>query len=190
MTRSLDRPARMNRALLAMIGLLLLAAGGYAVAAYGGHLSWVDPDDSLMPDTSAPPRWVLVALVIGAIVIGLLCLRWIAAQLHRLPRPVTWDLTVPGAAGGTTLSSSVAADALAADLESYTEIRAVAANLSGPERAPELHLIVTAHPGTDITALRRRILGEGVARLRQALEVAVIPVSMEFRLNEHSHRTR
>lgn len=181
---SSNRPARLNRALLAFVGLLLLAAGGYAVAAHGGRVPWVESGDRLVPGTGAPPAWVLVVIVAGAIVIGLLCLRWVAAQWFRLPRAVGWELSAAEAAGTTMMSSAVAADAVAADIEGYPEVSSASAVLSGPGRAPELHVIVTAAAGADITALRRRILGEAVGRLREALGVGLIPVSMEFRLSD------
>ncbi|WP_405493274.1 alkaline shock response membrane anchor protein AmaP [Nocardia sp. NBC_00511] len=182
MSTSSNRPARLNRALLALIGLLLQAAGGYAVAAHGGRVPWVETGDRLVPGTAVPPTWVLVVIVIAAIVLGLLCLRWLALQRNRLPRPVSWELATPDTAGTTTLASSVAADAVATEVENYPEVGSVSAVLSGPGSAPELYLVVSAAAGADITALRRRILGEALPRLRAALGVAVIPVTMEFEL--------
>ncbi|MEC3953572.1 alkaline shock response membrane anchor protein AmaP [Nocardia sp. CDC153] len=184
MTASLNRPARLNRALLALAGLVLLAGGGYALAAFGGRLPWVDGRDPVTPGTAAPPTWVLVLIVIAAAVIGLCCLRWVAAQLRRVPKAVDWELAGPEVAGSTTLSSAVAARAVAADIEGYPEVGSVSAVLSGPGRAPELYVIVTAAAGADLTALRRRILGEAVPRLREALAVGVMPVTMEFRLSD------
>lgn len=178
---TLNRPARLNRALVALTGLLLLAAGGYAVAANRGWLAWVNSAAPLAPGTGAPPRWALAAIVAGAVVVGWLCLRWLVAQVFRLPRAVEWELPGGNSAGATVLASSVAADAVADDIESFAQVRSVSAFLSGPSRAPDLHLIVTAEPGADITALRRRILAEAVARLRDALEVGIIPVTMELR---------
>ncbi|MRH93067.1 alkaline shock response membrane anchor protein AmaP [Nocardia sp. SYP-A9097] len=184
----LNRPARLNRALLALTGLLLLVAGGYAVAANRGRLGWVDAADALTPGTGAPPRWVLLLIAVGAVMVGLLCLRWLLTQVFRLPRAVEWELATGSSAGATLLDSSVAAAAVSADIESYSDVRSVSAVLTGPARAPDLHLIVTAEPGADITALRRRILGEAVPRLRTALEVGVMPVSMELRYAEKAAR--
>lgn len=187
---TVNRPARLNRTLLAVLGLLLLAAGGYAMAAQRGWFGWVDRSATLTPGDAAPPRWVFYAAVAAAVVLGLLCLRWLGAQLFRLPGAVEWQLAEDDSAGGTVLSSKTAAAAVAADIESYDRVDAAAAWLSGPGRAPELHLIVTAEPGTDLTALRRRILGEAVPRLREALEVGVIPVTMELRLTADRARVR
>ncbi|MFF2551123.1 alkaline shock response membrane anchor protein AmaP [Nocardia sp. NPDC058058] len=186
----LNRPARLNRAVLALAGLLLLAVGGYAIAANRGGIGWIDADGALVPGTGAPPDWVLLVIVLCAVALGVLCLRWLLAQVFRLPRAVEWELSHGNSAGATLLASSVAADAIAADIERYSEVREVSAVLSGPGSAPDLHLIVTAEPGADLTALRRRIFGEAVPRLRQALEVEIIPVSMELRFAEKPARTR
>lgn len=187
---SVNRPARLNRTLLAIIGLLLLGAGGYLVAAQRGWLGWVDRSGSLTPGTAAPPTWVLYALIVGAIALGLLCVRWLGAQLFRMPGPVKWQLAEDKSAGDIVLASSTAATAVAADIENFDGVRAASAWLSGPGNAPELHVIVTARPEADLTELRRRILGEAVARLRQALEVGVIPVTMELRVGEDRNPAR
>ncbi|WP_067564134.1 hypothetical protein [Nocardia acidivorans] len=180
----LNRPARLNRALLAFTGLLLLAAGGYVIAANRDRLGWIDSGAPVVPGTGAPPNWVLVVIIAGAVVLGLLCLRWLFTQLFRLPRAVEWELATAGSAGATLLPSSVAADAVSADIERYAQVRTASAVLTGPARSPDLHLIITAEPGADLTALRRRILAEALPRLRAALAVEVVPLSMELRFAE------
>ncbi|UGT41671.1 alkaline shock response membrane anchor protein AmaP [Nocardia yamanashiensis] len=187
---TVNRPARLNRTLLAVLGLLLLAAGGYVMAAQRGWLSWVDRSAALTPGDAPPPRWVFYATITAAVVLGLLCLRWLSAQLFRLPSAVEWQLADENSAGSTVLSSKTAAAAVAADIESFDRVDSAAAWLSGPGRAPELHLIVTVEPDADLTELRRRILGEAVPRLREALEVGVIPVTMELRLTGDRARVR
>ncbi|WP_067828865.1 hypothetical protein [Nocardia inohanensis] len=187
---NVNRPARLNRSLLALLGLLLVAAGGYAIAAQRGWLSWVDRSAALTPGDAAPPHWVFYAVIAGAIVVGLLCLRWLSVQLFRMPSAVEWQLADANSAGGTVLSSATAAAAVAADIESFDHVDSASAWLSGPGRAPELHVIVTADPRADLTELRRRILGEALPRLRQALEVGVIPVTMELRLTDDHARVR
>ncbi|MFF0493383.1 alkaline shock response membrane anchor protein AmaP [Nocardia sp. NPDC004068] len=180
---SINRPARLNRSLLGLIGLLIAAAGGYAVAAHLGALPWVDRDATLVPGTADPPLWVEYLVVAGAVVLALAALRWLAAQVGRLPRATEWAVGTPAATGRTVLASDTAAAPLAAHIESYDDVRSVTARLSGPSRAPELHLVVTAAPDADLTELRRRILGHAVPRLRQALDVEIVPVSMELRLD-------
>ncbi|GAB2685653.1 alkaline shock response membrane anchor protein AmaP [Nocardia thraciensis] len=185
-----NRPARLNRTVLAALGLALAVAGGCAIAAWSGRLRWADPNAALVPGTAAPPDWVLVAIAVGAVLIGLAALRWLAAQATRLPRRTSWRIGAPGVAGVTVLDSRTAAAPLVTDIESYPQVRSATARLSGPSGAPELHLVVTAEPDADLTALRRRVLGHAVARLRAALEVDIIPVTMEWRLADRGRLAR
>ncbi|WP_227996018.1 alkaline shock response membrane anchor protein AmaP [Nocardia australiensis] len=177
----INRPATVNRTVIGLTGLLLLAAGGLAIAAHYGRLAWVDEGRTLVPGTAAPPTWVLWAAVACAVLIGLLCLRWLIAQLFRMPRTVTWQLTTEKSAGATLLESSTAAAPVVVDIESYEGVRSASAWLAGARWTPELHLVVTAELDADLPELRRHILGHAVTRLREALEVEVIPVTMELR---------
>ncbi|PPJ24123.1 alkaline shock response membrane anchor protein AmaP [Nocardia nova] len=187
---SANRPARLNRALLALIGLALILVGAYAILAHAGMLHWVDRDAPLVPGTAEPSQWVFVAVVAGAVVVGLAALRWLAAQFARLPARMRWHIGTAGNAGETLMDSNVAAAPVATDIESYPEVRSARARLSGPGGAPHLHLVVTAEPDADLTALRRRILSDAVNRLRQALEVDAVPVSLELRLADRGRTAR
>ncbi|WP_280419106.1 alkaline shock response membrane anchor protein AmaP [Nocardia carnea] len=185
-----NRPARLNRILLALLGIALLAAGAFALAAYSGWPGWVDPDTPLVPGTAAPPDWVFWLVITGATVLGLLCLRWLVAQLFRMPRPVSWRVEADGSAGRTLLSSRTAATAVAADIESYSEVHTAHAWLAGHRATPELHLAVTAEPGADIARLRDRIHDEAVARLRRALDVGELPIRLELGFADAGQRAR
>lgn len=175
-----NRPARLNRILLGVLGVALLAAGALALAAYSGWLGRVDTDTPLVPGTAAPPDWVFWLVITGATVLGLLCLRWLLAQFFRMPRPVSWRMEADGSAGRTELSSRTAATAVATDIESYRDVKAADAWLAGPRAAPVLHLVVTAELGADIPALRERIHDEAVARLCHALDIGELPVRLEL----------
>lgn len=177
-----NRPARLNRSLLALLGGALLAAGAFTLAAYSGWLGWVDPETPLVPGTAAPPDWVFWLVITGATVLALLCLRWLVAQLFRMPRPVSWRMEADGSAGRTVLSSHTVATAVATDIESYDAVRAADAWLMGTRATPELHLVVTTDPGADIPPLRSRIHDEAVPRLCRALDVGDLPVRLELRI--------
>ncbi|WP_040791660.1 hypothetical protein [Nocardia paucivorans] len=189
MTRN-DRPARLNRTLLAVFGVVLLVVGGLVVAAHFDRLPWVDAGSTLVPGTAAPPNWVLWTVVAGVVVLGLLCLRWLLAQMFRMPKPRWWRMETEGSAGRTTLSSATAAAPVAADIAALSAVRAAAAWLSGPLTAPELDLRVTVAADADIGALRHRILDEAVPRLRRALEVDEIAVRLELRIVDADRRRR
>lgn len=177
----MNRPAAANRTLLGLAGLALCAAGGYALAAHYDRLTWVDADAPLVPGPAAPPTWVFLAVIAGAALLGLLCLRWLLAQPFRMPKSVGWQVGGDDRTGRTVLRSGTAAAPVAADIEGYPGVRNAEAWLSGGPDAPQLHLLVTAAPAADVAELRRRILGHAVTRLRAALEVEIIPVTLELR---------
>lgn len=179
---SANRPARLNRALLGSFGLLLVGAGGLAVAAHFGRLDWVDARAAVLPDRTAPQAWVLWTIVACAGGAGLACLRWLIAQLPRTPRSVRWHARTPDSGDSTMLDTATACAPVAADIQTYEGVRSATARLSGPGGGPGLHLVVTAAPDADVTALRNRIRTHAVPRLRQALELETLPVRMEVHL--------
>lgn len=176
-----NRPAAINRTLLGLAGLALAGAGGYALAAHYGRLGWVDTGAPLVPGPAAPPTWVFVAVIAGAAVLALLCLRWLLAQLFRMPKSEGWQVGGDHRGGRTVLRSGTAAAPVAADIEGSPGVRDAEAWLSGSPDTPQLHLLVTAAPAADVAELRRRILGHAVTRLRAALEVEAVPVTLELR---------
>ncbi|MEV0707357.1 alkaline shock response membrane anchor protein AmaP [Nocardia aurea] len=184
----INRPAALNRTLLGTVGALLLGGGVALLVAHYGRLPGVDADSTLVPGSAAPPTWVFWTVLVGAVVLGLLCLRWLLAQVSRMPRARIWETEGAEHPGATILESTIAAAPVATDIESYDGVDSASAWLAGTRTAPELHLVVTAEPSADITALRHRILDHAVARLRAALEVEVVAVTMELRFVARDHR--
>ncbi|WP_327151014.1 alkaline shock response membrane anchor protein AmaP [Nocardia sp. NBC_01329] len=189
MTRA-NRPATLNRSVLASTGALLTAGGGLVVAVHSGWLDHPGTGPGLVPGTAAPPAWVVWTVIVGAVVLGLLCLRWLIAQFSRMPKPVSWHLDPEPSTGDTVLSSKTVAAAVAADIQSYTDVEHAGAWLTGPHTAPRLHLSVTAAPDADITDLRRRIRDDAVAQLGRALQTDQITVGLELRVATADRRAR
>lgn len=179
---NLNRPARLNRALLAVLGLVLLAAGAFALVTHFGALRVLDPAAPVVPSLSAPPTWVYYAVIAVAVVLGLLCLRLLAAQAFRRPRPGTWRFETEPERGGTKLSGSVATEPLAEEVTAYQGVRSVNATLAGRREDPTLYLTVGTEQGADLGELRERIDEHAVPRLRRALDLDALPVVLEFRL--------
>ncbi|MEC3975645.1 alkaline shock response membrane anchor protein AmaP [Amycolatopsis sp. H20-H5] len=183
---SANRPAGLNRTLLTLTGLVLIAGGGFAVATHFGKLKVLDRAAPLVPGDAVPPTWVFYVAIAAAVIIGLLCVRWLAAQAFRKPKSSTWRLEERPETGTTQLASSTAAEPVAAEIGEYHGVRSASATLAGPARSPELFLRIAAEQGADINELRRQIDAEAIPRLRQALDLDTLPVSIEFRFTSQA----
>jgi H+/Cl- antiporter ClcA len=177
----LNRPARLNRTGLAVVGLVLLAAGGFAVATHVGVLTVVDSRSTLVPGTEAPPTWVLHVVVAVGVIAGALMVRWLLAQLVRTPRTHTWRLERDSGRGRTELAASTATIPLVRELATYAGVHAVHATLAGTREAPVLAVVIGLKQDGDLTAIRERIGTTGLPRLRQALDLDALPTTVEFR---------
>ncbi|MBN6041257.1 alkaline shock response membrane anchor protein AmaP [Amycolatopsis sp. 195334CR] len=175
----LNRPARLNRALLGLSGLTLLAAGGFALGTYSGKLTWIDRSGPLLPEN--PPTWALYTTAAVAIVLGLLALRWLLAQLAQKPKTHTWRYESDPAAGRTELAASTAVAPFAEEVSAYAGVHSARATLAGPRHAPTLAVIIRAHDSGDLSAIRDRLDTEAVPRLRQALDLDTLPLTVEYR---------
>lgn len=176
----LNRPARLNRFLLAILGAALVAGGGFAIAAGSGWLP-VDPATAIAAGTDLPPTWVLYAIAGVAVVLALLCLRWLTAQLARKPKTHTWRFENDQDTGHTELAARIATTPFVTDIAAYRGIHTAHADLSGPRHAPTLAVLVTTEHGADLDDIRHRLDTHGVPRLREALDLTSLPVTVEFR---------
>jgi hypothetical protein len=177
---SLNRPARLNRCLLAIIGVTLLTGGGLALATGLGWLP-VDPATPLAPGTELPPTWTLYAITGVAVLLALLCLRWLAAQLARKPKSHTWRIDDDPTHGHTELAARIATTPFTADITAYPGIHTAHADLAGTQHTPTLAVVVTTDHGADLTDIRHRLHTHGLPRLRNALGLTSLPVTLEFR---------
>ncbi|BBG05282.1 MULTISPECIES: hypothetical protein [Pseudonocardia] len=191
-------PARLNRSLLLLIGLVLLIAGAAGLAFGSGSLRsllpGLDPSAPLLPGALDPPAWVPWVTLAAAVVVGLLALRWLLAQARRRPRTSDWTLPAAQVAGRdagiTRLHSDHAAAALAADVESYDGVQRAAAVLVGDRTRPVVHLDVTAETGADLATLRDLIDDHALPRLLSALGAEGGRTELVLRLVEPKRTSR
>jgi hypothetical protein len=180
-----NRPARLNRTVLALLGLLCLAAGGLVLLVGTGLLSGllpVPPDAPLLPPGLVLPGWGPAAVAAVAIVIGLLAVRWLFAQAIRRPASSNWQLSSDPTGGTTQIDSDTAARPLADEIEDYPGVRSAAAHLTGPRQHPHLYLRVSADDHADLSDLRRRIGADAIPHLAQALNLSALHADMLLRL--------
>ena len=189
-----NRPARLNRALLAVLGLLTLTAGAFVLLAGSGILRAVlpiQPAGPILATVAAPPPWVPWVGAAVAVVVGLLALRWLIAQTIRRPRTETWQLAPHTSAGTTHIDSDTAVAPLAEEITDYPGVQSATARLTGPRRQPRLYLRVSTDERADISDLRHRIDTEAIPRLVQALDVPELRADLLLRLDaSRGARTR
>lgn len=175
----MNRPAALNRGLLGLLGLLLLAAGGFAVAAYFDVVE--PPWETVVPGSAPPPDWVLYVTAAVAVVVGLLALRWLFAQLRRRPRTRTWRLDTEPERGRTELAPSAATAPFTDELTAFPGVHDAHATLAGGPHDPALALVVGVEQDADLSGIRTRLAEEGLPRLRRALDLPRLPATVEFR---------
>ncbi|WP_406324149.1 hypothetical protein [Streptomyces sp. NBC_01637] len=183
---SLNRPARLNRTLLAVFGVLLLASSSFALAAHFGQLTFLDSDTTLTPATAEPPTWALWIAAATAIVLGLLILRWIVAQLTRRPKTHTWHLEQHPERGSTELAANTATAPFLSEVTTYPGVHHARATLAGTRQNPTLAMVISTEQGGDLTTINRHLTTHGLPRLRQALDLDTLPFTVEYRFTTHA----
>lgn len=193
--RAFNRPARLNRVLLALTGLALISVSAFTLLLVWGPLDrllpMLSPHAPLIWPGTEMPFWLPYATILIAVAVGFGCLRWLLAQTQRTPPSRTWRLVTDAGRGVTYLDTSHAAAAIAEDVQTYRGVARATATLTGPRAQPHLRLTVHTETATAINPLRRRITEHALPRLRQALELEHLPTELLLRLDTvQAGRTR
>lgn len=182
-----NRPARLNRVVLAILGVLTLAAGVVVLLLGAGVLGALVPAGApILAANAALQPWVPWAVTAGASIVALLSLRWLVAQAIRRPGSSDWQLAPDTRHGSTHIDSDAAAEPLREEIADYPGVLSATAHLTGPRHYPQLHLRVTTDDRADITDLRRQIDTEAIPRLTQAMDLPALPADLLLRLDTTS----
>ena len=179
---SRNRPARLNRTLLAVLGVVLLAAGACALLVHFGWWRILDRNTPLVPGTAMPGTVVLYVAAAVAIILALLCLRWLAAQLLVKPKTKVLRFEHDIDTGRTELAASAAIAPFLAEVETYPGVHAARGTLHGTRADARLTLVITADQDGDLGEIRQALHDNGLPRLRHALDLELLPVGVEFRV--------
>ncbi|WP_405494327.1 alkaline shock response membrane anchor protein AmaP [Streptomyces sp. NBC_00096] len=176
--------AVVNRVLLALLGLALLAAGAAVLTASrplgGRHEPLLAPGAR-----SWPPPWWAVLAGLGACV--LLALWWLLSQLRRGRLPAVLVDTGDGAFAvlrGRALEEAVAADVREA-VEGVARCRVA---LRGRRGAPALRLVLELEPHAVPADVLEALAGPVLARARGSVALPALPT--EARLHVTPRRAR
>lgn len=171
----------LNRVLLTLIGLVVLAAGGLGLAAGAGLVG--NGHGLLLPtdvrDFARTTTWFWWAVAGGALLVAVLALRWLIDQL-RTDRASRLDLTTDDRDGVTIVHSGALTDAVADEAQSLRGVTGATAQLRD-RRGKKLLLAVGLGDHAEIGELRQSLEGRVVAHARQAIEDPDLPVDIELR---------
>ena len=179
-----------NRTVLALIGLVLLAAGvGGLLLSLNliadGTGQWPVVPDSVV-EFATSTSWLPWAAAAAAVVVALLGLWWLLAQF-RVDWPGQLDLTGDRPDGTTTLTAGALTDAVEEDAASIRGVTGASANLrSQPTR--RLDLTVNLAAFADLGEVRRRLEQQTAARTRQVIDQPNLPIRIELRPTRRERR--
>jgi hypothetical protein len=180
-----NRPARTNRTLLIVLGLVVGVAGAFTLlssygvlGSYGLPTGGFGPNRPVITRTVPPADWVPYVVTIVAILLGLACLWFLSRQASTRPKTRTWRLSGDSETGYTTLHAGTAIEPLVTELETYPGVVAAAAWLSGGPDRPGLLVRLRTDHQADLPTLREEIHAEAVPRLRAALDLDELPTGI------------
>ncbi|MBD7994709.1 alkaline shock response membrane anchor protein AmaP [Arthrobacter sp. Sa2CUA1] len=182
----------MNRTWLVIIGVLLLAAGVFALLVSAGFLNQFtggtlpgaqSPVLEQSPETLLAPDWVAPAVLIGGLILGILGLWWILAQIPRRREASGYRLQEDPASGITRCDPGVLAGAVEHDANRMPGVVNSSALLRGTAAAPDLALRVTVNERADIQETLRRIRSEVLPNLSLALEAPLHSVGIQLEVS-------
>ena len=172
-----------NRLVLTILGLLLLAIGGLGIALSAGAFGAWRPTDPVLSQnvTTFPDErpWFWWAVVGVLLLIAVLALLWLRAQLttHRAGQ---LDLTTNAGEGYTKLHASALTHAVEDEALGITGVTSASANLRH-HRGHHVSIRVELADSANIAAVRTRLEDEVVAHLREAVGDPHFPANIELR---------
>lgn len=181
---------RLDRRLLAAIGLVLMTAGSYGAARGLGAFGAAESGEVVLTaglrSMAADRRTLLLLAVAGAgLLVAFLAVRWLRAQFRRDParrsRPV-------GGAGQEavsavpTIAPGAARKALEREIRLYPGVDRVSARVATDPPAVLLRLRTLA--GCDVRALTREIDERALPMLRRLLACPDLAARLEIRLGD------
>lgn len=181
------RSAGGDRSLLVIIGLVVLAAGvlvallGFAV--FGSARAGRPLLDPVVVDAMAAQPLIarIVAIVVGLLLL-VLGLTWTARSLRPERKP---DLVLDrGPQTAITVSSSAAADALAAQATALPGVGRAKARMVGTEDAPALRVSLWLTDDADVRDVLDRLDRQVLSSARSSLGLGALPVAVRLELDQ------
>jgi hypothetical protein len=188
-----------NRTWLAIIGVVLLAAGvlwGIVAAgllassgASSGH--WGPSGKPFQGASSAlDGTWLAPVLIVAGAVLVILALWWLVRQIPRSEKASTFRFHKDPKRGFTQVEPKVITDAVAAHLEDLTYVTDAKAGLKGQRTNADLVLDVTVNERADLADVTREIREQVLASVKSALGSPLGSVGIVYAVSRQSRSKR
>lgn len=186
-----------NRALLFLLGLVLLVLGAAVVATAAGLLSqlfgqWDQapaPGDSL-GSADALPAWLPGAVLAASAVLVLLGLWWIVTAVPRTDRAGEFQLHTDGRDGVTRLNTTVLQRAIGESAERVPGVVSTTVRLEGTAKSPGLLMKVEIDERSDIRDSVEQIHRRTCAEVEESLQAQLSAVRLIVEPVRHSSRSQ
>lgn len=186
-----------NRAILFLLGLVLLLAGAAVIATAAGLLSqlfgqWEQgpaPGDSLGA-ADALPAWLPGAVLAASALLVLLGLWWIITAVPRTDRAGEFQLHADGRDGVTRLNTTVLQRAIGESAETVPGVVSSTVRLEGTAKAPGLLMKVEIDERSNIRDSVERLHRQTFAEVEQSLQAPLSGVRLIIDPVRHSSRSQ
>lgn len=186
----------LNRIWLAILGILVLAAGSALLLQANGtlHARWNTAPSwaaVVIGDLHAffEQPWVAAIILIIGVIIGVLGLLWIIAQIPRKHTAGAYRLHDEGSQGFTLCDPSVLAAAVENQINTLPGVVSSAALLRGTAKAPDLSLKVTVNDRADVQDLIHSIQTSTLPELSYALEAPLQRSQLQIDISGRTQST-
>jgi hypothetical protein len=188
--------ARLNRAWLTVLGLLLLLSGLAVLVVGTGLLRPIatavgvsrnrpGPTDRLFGSATSHALtlpWVALLLALAGLVVALLAVLWLLAQIPRSNSAKPFRLHDSVTAGLTRCAPSVLTDAVEAQVKGLPDVQNAAAVLRGTASRPDLTVKVTVSDRADVPRLLHTIATRVAEDLGEALDTQLSRLSVQVEI--------
>lgn len=181
-----SRTDRRNPLALLLIALVLIGAGGAALAASFGAFGSAAAESPVLPEpvqrfAAEQTVWLQLILLVVGLLLFLLALRWLLVQL-RVERLGDVLLEADDRRGQTTMSPGALTSALEDEAQAVHGVTSAKAKLVHDEHHPDLHLVVDLGPRADLRQVRAAIENDVVRHARETLSRDQLPTLVQYRL--------
>lgn len=190
----MNRVDGVNRTLLLLLGIVLLAAGVAALALGLGAFGDARAQSAVLPGglidfvgSNGAWFWPLVAVV--SLLLAYLGWRWLKAQFPAPRRVDDIDLTDDPKEGFTRARANGPAHGFAQDVARHPSVDTAKARMLSNGSAPQIGLRVDVFENGDIESVREHVGGPALERLRRTLGKEVVTVDLDMRLKESGGRS-